>query len=147
MAPNGWHVDTISARLGKERLREVLGVFMEQLKLDDAAAAIVYDWADFVGFAQYKVHVKTEGKGFDERTRALGTGERIACLLLGFVHAVAAVGVVKQKFNYDDSLDAFGVHGIGGFWGMLATGLFATTAVNPINTFASMSALTTMARC
>ncbi len=48
-----------------------------QLKLDDAAAAIVYDWADFVGFAQYKVHVKTEGKGFDERTRALGTGERI----------------------------------------------------------------------
>jgi len=36
VAPNGWHVDTISARLGKHRLREVLDVFMEQLKLDDA---------------------------------------------------------------------------------------------------------------
>jgi ATP-dependent RNA helicase SUPV3L1/SUV3 len=36
VAPNGWHVDTISARLGKTKLREVLGVFMEQLKLDDA---------------------------------------------------------------------------------------------------------------
>ncbi|MBK6469367.1 MAG: helicase [Betaproteobacteria bacterium] len=36
VAPNGWHVDTISARLGKTALREVLGVFMEQLKLDDA---------------------------------------------------------------------------------------------------------------
>ncbi len=36
VAPNGWHVDTIAARLNKSRLREVLGVFMEQLKLDDA---------------------------------------------------------------------------------------------------------------
>jgi ATP-dependent RNA helicase SUPV3L1/SUV3 len=36
VAPNGWHVDTIAARLHKARLREVLGVFMEQLKLDDA---------------------------------------------------------------------------------------------------------------
>ena len=36
VAPNGWHVDTISARLKKTLLRDVLGVFMEQLKLDDA---------------------------------------------------------------------------------------------------------------
>jgi len=42
-----------------------------------------------------------------------------------------AVAVVKKKFGYDDSLDAFGVHGVGGFWGALATGVFATTAVNP----------------
>ena len=40
VAPNGWHVATISARLGKTRLREVLGVFMEQLKLDDAHFAV-----------------------------------------------------------------------------------------------------------
>jgi ATP-dependent RNA helicase SUPV3L1/SUV3 len=36
VAPNGWHIDTISQRLDKTRLREVLGVFVEQLKLDDA---------------------------------------------------------------------------------------------------------------
>lgn len=36
VAPNGWHIDTISARLGKTALREVLAVFVEQLKLDDA---------------------------------------------------------------------------------------------------------------
>lgn len=36
VAPNGWHVDMISSRLHKTRLREVLGVFMEQLKLDNA---------------------------------------------------------------------------------------------------------------
>ncbi len=36
VAPNWWHIDTISSRLGKTGLREVLGVFMEQLKLDNA---------------------------------------------------------------------------------------------------------------
>jgi ATP-dependent RNA helicase SUPV3L1/SUV3 len=40
VAPNGWHVDTISLRLGRTKLREVLGVFMEQLKLDDAHFAV-----------------------------------------------------------------------------------------------------------
>jgi ammonium transporter, Amt family len=42
-----------------------------------------------------------------------------------------AVSVVKSKFGYDDALDAFGVHAIGGTWGALATGLFASKAVNP----------------
>jgi ATP-dependent RNA helicase SUPV3L1/SUV3 len=40
VAPNGWHVDTIASRLHKTKLREVLGVFMEQLKLDDAHFAV-----------------------------------------------------------------------------------------------------------
>ena len=35
-----------------------------------------------------------------------------------------AVSALKSRFGYDDSLDAFGVHGIGGTWGALATGLF-----------------------
>jgi len=38
--------------------------------------------------------------------------------------------LVKSRFGYDDSLDAFGVHGIGGTWGALATGLFASKAIN-----------------
>lgn len=40
VAPNGWHVETIASRLHKTRLREVLGVFVEQLKLDDAHFAV-----------------------------------------------------------------------------------------------------------
>jgi len=40
VAPNGWHVETIASRLHKTKLREVLGVFMEQLKLDDAHFAV-----------------------------------------------------------------------------------------------------------
>ena len=38
--------------------------------------------------------------------------------------------MLKPLFGYDDALDAFGVHGIGGTWGALATGLFASKAIN-----------------
>jgi ammonium transporter, Amt family len=53
---------------------------------------------------------------------AIGIGVSVFCFI--------AVTYVKGRFGYDDSLDAFGVHGIGGLWGALATGLFATKAVN-----------------
>lgn len=58
----------------------------------------------------------------------------LASMIIGLVGGVLcylAVGVVKKKVGYDDSLDAFGVHGFGGIWGALATGLFASTGVNP----------------
>jgi len=45
--------------------------------------------------------------------------------LLGFY----SVAVLKKKLGYDDSLDAFGVHGMCGIWGALATGLFANPAI------------------
>lgn len=41
---------------------------------------------------------------------------------------------VKEKFKYDDALDAFGCHGIGGVWGGIATGIFASGKVNPLVT-------------
>jgi ammonium transporter len=40
------------------------------------------------------------------------------------------ISVIKNKFGYDDALDVFGCHGIGGIWGGLATGIFTNTAVN-----------------
>jgi len=40
------------------------------------------------------------------------------------------VTVLKKKFGYDDALDAFGCHGIGGIWGGIATGLFTQTSIN-----------------
>jgi ammonium transporter, Amt family len=42
------------------------------------------------------------------------------------------VSIIKEKLGYDDALDAFGCHGIGGIWGGIATGLFAQTAINPV---------------
>lgn len=50
---------------------------------------------------------------------AVGFGVSVVCYI--------AVTFLKPAFGYDDSLDAFGVHGIGGTWGALASGLFATT--------------------
>ena len=55
----------------------------------------------------------------------------VAIGLIGGGVCYTAVAIVKERFGYDDSLDAFGVHGIGGIWGAIATGLWATTAVNP----------------
>jgi ammonium transporter, Amt family len=52
----------------------------------------------------------------------IGIGVSVVCFL--------GVAFVKPRLGYDDSLDAFGVHGIGGMWGAIATGLFASTAVN-----------------
>jgi len=54
-------------------------------------------------------------------------------LWIGFLVSVfcySMVAFVKPKFGYDDTLDAFGVHYIGGLWGALATGLFAVKAIN-----------------
>ncbi len=66
----------------------------------------------------------TPASGFVNFTASLVIG--IASGLLGFLF----VAVVKQKAGYDDSLDAFGVHGICGAWGALATGIFASPAIN-----------------
>ena len=42
------------------------------------------------------------------------------------------ISVVKKKFGYDDALDAFGCHGIGGIWGGIAAGLFTKASINPV---------------
>ncbi|MFZ5597628.1 MAG: ammonium transporter [Bacillota bacterium] len=66
-------------------------------------------------------------------TPAAGFVSPLSSVVIGLVAGVLCylgVSVVKRKFGYDDSLDAFGVHGIGGIWGALATGIFASKAVN-----------------
>lgn len=42
------------------------------------------------------------------------------------------MSVVKRKFGYDDALDAFGCHGVGGIWGGIATGIFAKSSINDV---------------
>lgn len=67
-------------------------------------------------------------------TPAAGFVTPVAAIPIGFIGAICcyvAVAVLKSKFGYDDSLDAFGIHGVGGMWGAIATGLFATVSVNP----------------
>ena len=66
-------------------------------------------------------------------TPASGFVKPMSALMIGFAAGVVCyfmVTAVKHVFRYDDSLDAFGVHGAGGTLGALLTGVFATSAVN-----------------
>ena len=67
-------------------------------------------------------------------TPAAGFVGPLAAIVIGVfvsIFCFLMVAIVKPALGYDDSLDAFGVHGIGGMWGALATGLFATKLINP----------------
>ncbi|OED39027.1 ammonia channel protein [PVC group bacterium (ex Bugula neritina AB1)] len=66
----------------------------------------------------------TPAAGFVSPMNAIwiGIGAAIICYIF--------VTIIKPKLGYDDTLDAFGIHGIGGIWGAIATGLWASTEVN-----------------
>ncbi|MHB1183910.1 MAG: ammonium transporter [Desulfobulbia bacterium] len=65
-------------------------------------------------------------------TPGAGFVSPISAVLIGLVAGALCYFAVlaKSRVGYDDALDVVGVHGVGGLWGALATGLFATTAVN-----------------
>jgi Amt family ammonium transporter len=66
-------------------------------------------------------------------TPASGFVKPFPALLIGLIAGIVCffmVTAVKSKFGYDDTLDAFGVHGAGGTVGAILTGIFATSAVN-----------------
>ena len=68
-------------------------------------------------------------------TPAAGFVTPMSALIIGFIAGLACffmVTEVKKRLGYDDSLDAFGVHGAGGTVGAILTGVFATNAVNAI---------------
>ncbi len=66
-------------------------------------------------------------------TPASGFVGPLAALVIGLgAGAVCYFGVnIKNIFGFDDSLDAFGIHGVGGTFGAIATGIFASKAINP----------------
>lgn len=68
-------------------------------------------------------------------TPAAGFVTPMSALAVGFIAGIVcffAVTELKKKLGYDDSLDAFGVHGIGGLTGALLTGVFANSAINTV---------------
>jgi len=68
-------------------------------------------------------------------TPAAGFVGPMSALIIGLIAGVFCfymVTKVKSRFGYDDSLDAFGVHGAGGTIGALLTGIFASSVINPI---------------
>jgi Amt family ammonium transporter len=66
-------------------------------------------------------------------TPAAGFVSPLSSIIIGIgagIFCYIAV-TLKHRLGYDDSLDVLGIHGVGGTWGALATGLFASTAINP----------------
>ncbi len=103
------------------------------------AAAAVVGWSA----AEWLTHGKPSAlgaisgcvAGLVAITPASGFVSPMSALAIGLIAGVFCfwmVTTVKSKFGYDDSLDAFGVHGAGGTIGALLTGIFASSAVNPI---------------
>lgn len=102
-----------------------------------AAAALSWSAAEWLHNGKPSVLGGISGAvaGLVAITPAAGFVSPMAALIIGFIAGAFCffmVAKVKQKFKYDDSLDAFGVHGAGGTIGALLTGVFATSAVNPI---------------
>lgn len=107
------------------------------LTTNTAAAAAALSWM----FTEWASHGKPTALG-----AASGAVAGLVCITpgAGFVGPISAIIIgavggficysacnLKSKFGYDDSLDVVGVHGVGGTWGALATGLFASKAINP----------------
>jgi len=102
-----------------------------------AAAAVGWAAAEWIRAGKPSVLGGISGAvaGLVAITPAAGFVKPMPALIIGLIAGVFCylmVAKVKAKFGYDDSLDAFGVHGAGGTLGALLTGVFAVSAVNPI---------------
>ncbi|MGC2110230.1 MAG: ammonium transporter [Candidatus Korobacteraceae bacterium] len=102
-----------------------------------ATAAIGWAAAEWIRNGKPSVLGAISGSvaGLVAITPASGFVGPMPALLIGLIAGVgcfAMVAVVKAKLGYDDSLDAFGVHGAGGTIGALLTGVFATQLINPV---------------
>src|SRR5690242_17833112 len=100
-----------------------------------AAAALGWIFVEWIRTGKPSVLGAISGcvAGLVAITPASGFVQPFPALLIGFIAGIVCyfmVTLVKQKFGYDDSLDAFGVHGAGGTVGALLTGIFATSAIN-----------------
>jgi Amt family ammonium transporter len=102
-----------------------------------AAAAVGWAAAEWIRNGKPSVLGAISGAvaGLVAITPASGFVKPMPALAIGLIAGVFCywmVAKVKAKFGYDDSLDAFGVHGAGGTLGAVLTGVFAVSAVNPI---------------
>ena len=102
-----------------------------------AAAALGWMFAEWIKNGKPSMLGAISGAvaGLVAITPASGFVKPFPAMLIGLVAGVLCffmVTAVKSKFGYDDTLDAFGVHGAGGTIGALLTGLFARSAINPV---------------
>ena len=99
-----------------------------------AAAALAWMFAEWMARGKPTVLGAASGAvaGLVAITPGSGFVGPMSAILIGIGGGVFCFTAcnLKSKFGYDDSLDVVGVHGVGGTWGALATGLFASKAIN-----------------
>jgi len=106
------------------------GMAMLVTQIATAAAALGWMFAEWIGHGKPSALGIASGvvAGLVAITPAAGTVGPMGALVIGLVSGVVCffcATSLKRKLGYDDSLDAFGVHGIGGIVGALLTGIFA----------------------
>jgi Amt family ammonium transporter len=106
-----------------------------------AAAAAMISWViiDYLKTGKPTVLGAISGAiaGLVAITPAAGFVTVQAAVIIGLITSVIsyfAISYLKPKLGYDDALDVFGIHGMSGLWGALATGLFAAPFVNELGT-------------
>lgn len=101
-----------------------------------AAAALAWVFMEWITRGKPTVLGAATGAvaGLVSITPAAGFVSPLSSILIGIGGGILCylACILKTKLRYDDSLDVVGVHGVGGTWGALATGLFASTAVNAL---------------
>ncbi len=102
-----------------------------------AAAALAWAAAEWVRNGKPSALGGISGAvaGLVAITPAAGYVQPMSALLIGLLAGLFCYGMVvwvKNRFGYDDSLDAFGIHGAGGTLGAVLTGIFASSAINPV---------------
>jgi len=110
------------------------GMAMLVTQIATAAAALGWMFAEWIGHGKPSALGIASGvvAGLVAITPAAGTVGPMGALVIGLVSGVVCyfcATTLKRKLGYDDSLDAFGVHGIGGIIGAILTGVFAAPAL------------------
>ncbi|MBI5344967.1 MAG: ammonium transporter [Deltaproteobacteria bacterium] len=129
----GWFGFNAGSALGANGLATAAFVATNTSAAAAALAWMIVEWAHrgkptILGLSSGLV------AGLVAITPAAGFVGPISSIIIGLSAGVVcytSVSFVKPRLGYDDSLDAFGIHGVGGIFGALATGLFASAALNP----------------
>jgi Amt family ammonium transporter len=129
----GWFGFNAGSELAADGLA---GAAMMNTQVATAAAGLAWMFTEWMAAKKPSVLGIISGAvaGLVAVTPASGfvnpTGAFVIGIVAGILCYFAAVKM-KHAFGYDDSLDAFGVHGVGGIIGALLTGVFADVAINP----------------
>ncbi len=128
----GWFGFNAGSALGANGLAASAFVMTNTATAAAALSWCVMEWI-FAGKPTTLGAVSGAVAGLVAITPACGFVDINGALWIGLLVSVFCyfmVAVIKPKVGYDDTLDAFGIHGIGGLWGAIATGIFGTVAVN-----------------